>query len=344
MNIITNYKKIIDEVYAINKKITFANGDGLHSTDPFIEEFIHNLPYEGTLDELTSRLIRDYIMFNGTAIQCMYSIFGTIIRINHIPFQDVRVKFPTIPNVVDGYYISNDWARYTWGQNVPTLLLPAIGKGKSYQESELIYSFEYDTNLRYYPIPKWFCATQDIYVEDQLGVNRANYIANNFTVNYMILLPNKPVGLNKDGKPEVLQSLLDDVIYNHTGAENAGKVTVLFGEPNKDGTSQMPQVVALGSSDRVNEYNEQNEIAKAKIITAHGVTSPVILGISGSATLGSNAQEIRTAYQMFMNTEIKPIQKYIIRQFEKILEKNNMASGTLYFKPLDILEGLQDSI
>ena len=68
-----------------------------------------------------------------------------------------------------------------------------------------------------------------------------------------------------------------------------------------------------------------NDLAINQILTAHGVTSPMLFGIKTSGQLGGS-NELDVAYRIFLNTEIKPIQKKLEKYFNILLSINNEPS------------------
>ena len=48
----------------------------------------------------------------------------------------------------------------------------------------------------------------------------------------------------------------------------------------------------------------------------------MLLGIKSNVGLGSNAEEIETAYRLFLNTVVLPFQQSILSVFEGLLEFN----------------------
>ena len=83
-----------------------------------------------------------------------------------------------------------------------------------------------------------------------------------------------------------------------------------------------------------------NECAR-KLMVAHRITSPLLLGIrDGNNGLGNNADEIKTASLLFQNVTIKPYQDLIIDCIEQILAVNGV-SLKLYFKTLQPLEFIE---
>ena len=58
-----------------------------------------------------------------------------------------------------------------------------------------------------------------------------------------------------------------------------------------------------------------------KLLTAHRITSPMILGIKTAGQLGGRS-EMLDAYLLFLNTIIKPYQQSLLKSFEMLLEYN----------------------
>ena len=74
-----------------------------------------------------------------------------------------------------------------------------------------------------------------------------------------------------------------------------------------------------------------------KLMVAHRVTSPMLMGIKDNTGLGNNADELKTASLLFHNTVVRPIQELILDACDDILAVNEVSLN-LYFKTLQPLE------
>ena len=63
-----------------------------------------------------------------------------------------------------------------------------------------------------------------------------------------------------------------------------------------------------------------DERISSRILTAHRITSPLLLGIKDSAGFSSNAEEIRVSYAHFEGTVIEPKRKKLTQSFGYILK------------------------
>jgi hypothetical protein len=67
---------------------------------------------------------------------------------------------------------------------------------------------------------------------------------------------------------------------------------------------------------------------------AHRITSQLLLGIKTSSGFSSNADELKTAYEIFYAMVINPMQQEIMKQIQGIIEFNGVGGEDLYFAPL----------
>jgi hypothetical protein len=84
----------------------------------------------------------------------------------------------------------------------------------------------------------------------------------------------------------------------------------------------------------------------SRILSAHRITSPLLLGLyhEGGTGLGSNKDEIETAYAHFTSTVIKPIQKQMLKVFDKIMYEMGRKDVELYIEPNKIFEATENTI
>jgi hypothetical protein len=67
---------------------------------------------------------------------------------------------------------------------------------------------------------------------------------------------------------------------------------------------------------------------------AHRVTSQMLLGIKTASGFSSNADELKTAYEIFLAMVIQPFQQELIKAIQGIVEFNGVDGEDLYFAPL----------
>ena len=110
-----------------------------------------------------------------------------------------------------------------------------------------------------------------------------------------------------------------DIIYRQLDAKysstnNAGKWFLFFSENPE--TAPIITPIPNNASDAW--YSQMAPQIEQTILTAHRITSPMILGIKEAGQLGGR-QELLDAYNLFLEVVIKPIQEELIDAFEKVL-------------------------
>jgi len=113
--------------------------------------------------------------------------------------------------------------------------------------------------------------------------------------------------------PEERRDVYKEIEKTFTGTENAGRFFLAFSEPGKE-----LEVTPIDSANDDYYLTLETRIS-SRILTAHRITSPLLLGIKDSAGFSSNAEEIRVAYGHFEGTVIEPKRKKILSGYGYML-------------------------
>jgi hypothetical protein len=123
------------------------------------------------------------------------------------------------------------------------------------------------------------------------------------------------------------------IIQKFSGSSNSGKFILAFND-NKEMAASIEPVQL---SDASEQYQFLADESMRKLMVAHRVTSPMLMGIKDNSGLGNNADELKTASLLFHNTVVRPIQELILDACDDILAVNEVSLN-LYFKTLQPLE------
>ena len=131
--------------------------------------------------------------------------------------------------------------------------------------------------------------------------------------------------------PETRQNIYDELASSFSGVEGAGKFFLSFATDKEHGTEVTP--IAAENSDY---YTTLSQRLSQQILTGHRITSPLLLGIKdiGGAGLSNNRDEILVASEHFSQTVIKPIQKSLLKIFDKLMYYYGYEDNELYIEPL----------
>lgn len=270
------------------------------------------------------KLCYDLKLMGQCSIQVIYSKDRkTIAQVEHIPVENLRAEKCNEKGEVTGYYYSDDWSNVK--PRTELKRIPAFGY--SNESIEIIYVKPYRAGYKYYSSPDYQGGLQYAELEEEISNYHLNNILNG-------LAPSMLINFN-NGTPnaEERQNLENRIYSKFSGSSNAGKFILAF----NDNAESQATIEPIQLSDAHNQYQFLSDESSKKIMVAHRVVSPMLLGIKDSTGLGNNADELKTASTLMDNLNIRPFQHLLIDAFDSILAFNNI-SLKLYFKTLQPLE------
>lgn len=265
-----------------------------------------------TMNEVFEKIVLDYQTFGGYALNVIWSKDGTqIAEYYHIPFNDVRSGKMNEDEKIEYYYYSTDWqnARKYKPQQYRAF---STTENRDEDASQIFYFFDYTLGQSYYPLPSYVAATNDIDIDARVSRFHSNNLANGLSPSMVLTFRN--------GTPseDEMDEIWRDINDTFSGEENAGRAFINFTEPGREPTLQ--------PIDSANDdyYVTLEARITSRILTAHRITSPLLLGIKDSAGFSSNAEEIRVAFNHFLGTVIIPDQKKLLKSFGKIVRLSGL--------------------
>ena len=270
------------------------------------------------------KLCYDLKLMGQCAMQVIYSKDRkTIAQVEHIPVENLRAEKCNSKGEIEAYYYSDNWSKVK--QSTQLKRIPAFGFSK--ENIEILYVKPYRAGYKYYSSPDYQGGLQYSELEEEISNYHLNNILNG-------LAPSMLINFNNGTPNAEERQMLENRIYQKfSGSSNAGKFILAF----NDNAESAAQIEPIQLSDAHNQYQFLSDESSKKIMVAHRVVSPMLLGIKDSTGLGNNAEELQTASTLMDNTVIRPFQHLLIDAFDDILAYNNIALK-LYFKTLQPLE------
>jgi len=270
------------------------------------------------------KLCYDLKLMGQCTIQVIYSKDRkTIARVEHIPVENLRAEKCNDKGEIEAYYYSDNWEKVKNASQCTRI--PAFGY--SNEPIEILYVKPYRAGYKYYSSPDYQGGLQYAELEEEISNYHLNNILNG-------LAPSMLINFNNGTPNAEERQMLENRIYSKfSGSSNAGKFILAF----NDNPESAATIEPIQLSDAHNQYQFLSDESGKKIMVAHRVVSPMLLGIKDSSGLGNNADELKTASILMDNTVIRPFQTLLIDAFDKILAYNNI-SLKLYFKTLQPLE------
>jgi hypothetical protein len=315
----------------LNSLIDLTYGKGIDATDSARKPSEYAAMKGLFTKDCLRKVVADYVMMGQCAIQVVYSKdHNTIVKVEHIPVETLRAERCDDEGEVNGYYYAKDWADVRARKESP-VYIPAFGKSR--EGLEVIYLKPYRAGYYYYSPVDYQGGLPYAELEEEI----ANYHINNIQNG---LAPSMLINFN-NGVPseEERRQIEMQIAQKFSGSSNSGKFILAFND-NKELAATIDPVQL---SDAADQYQFLSTEATQKLMVAHRIVSPMLLGIKDNSGLGNNADELKTASTLLDNIVIRPKQETILDGLEMILHYNDINLN-LYFKTLQPLEFTEDLV
>ena len=267
----------------------------------------------------------DLKMLGQYAFHCVKSKDKkSYVKVSHWPIQTLRPERCNDKGEIEGWYFCADWSKLKRGQQPKRFA--AFGFDENENECILVVK-PYSTGSYYFAPVDYQGGTQWADLECEISNYHINNIKNG-------LAPSMLINFNNGQPPEEVRNAIEGQINaKWSGSSNAGRAIISFNDSKETAT----EITPVQLSDAHNQYEFLSRESTQKIMLAHRIVSPMLLGIKDNTGLGNNADELRSASILFDNIVIRPFQRLIIEGVEKVLNANGI-SLEMYFKTLQPLE------
>lgn len=296
----------------INAVVEAISGEGLTSDHPEILDHANN---EGeTWQQILTKVALDYKLFGAFALEVIWSMDRTrIAEVYHMDYTYLRAKEKTLRGKIPGYYIWDEWGeKYSW--NIQTYLndipyLPVFNPfTKDAEPKQIFVHSPYRPGQKYYALPDYIGAYKVIELDAEVDNFHINNIRNG-------LAPSLAITTFTNANEDEREAIEHMLRLQYQGTNNAGTLVYM----DVDSPENAPIITPIPQNGADEYYTQINDLVTQKILTAHRITSPMMLGIKTEGQLGGRDETI-DAYLLFTNTVIKPFQQDILDAFHKILE------------------------
>jgi hypothetical protein len=311
----------------INGMTELIYGKGLYATDASRKPDEYAMMKSLFSRQCMRKVTFDLKAMGQAAFQVIYNKDKTkIVQVEHMPIETLRFEKMNDDGEVTGYYYSKDWTKIRKKGFEPTRI-PAFGYGEKGEGLEIYCIKPYRSGFYYYSPVDYQGGLPYAELEEEVANYHINNIKNGLSPSMLINFNN---GVPTEEERELIERR---IIQKFSGSSNSGKFILAFND-NKEMAASIEPVQL---SDASEQYQFLADESMRKLMVAHRVTSPMLMGIKDNTGLGNNADELKTASLLFHNTVVRPIQELILDAIDDILAVNG-ASLNIYFKTLQPLE------
>lgn len=301
----------------VEKKSQMIGGNGFEKNDS-IDEFVKNVWGTESLDKLLSQISFDIAMLNGFWVNVIWNeTRDYIASINYIKPINVRIG-ECKPGEKPFYIYSNDLnnpkelqIKYQAFEDISQLPLEERMK---YPASTIDFLNILPLGNYQYPIPSYIAAEESIHNDAEIQTLHLTSIKNGFHPGHKITF------FGDIPSEEEQEDLSNQMNRKFKGGNNSAKTFLFFAE-NKD---LAPTIEPIASIDDDKRYIEIDKNIMNKIMFAHQITDPELVGIKVAGELGSN-KDITVQLAIFQSQYITPLQNKIEEFFQKFLTINGIT-------------------
>lgn len=284
------YLKCSDLQALVNTTADYIYGSDISITKP---DYL--LTEEDSFEDLLQKIIFDYILFGGFAVECIRNANNDIVRCNYINVMNIRVD-----EALTTAYLSNNWGSWN-GKNV--ISLPLFDKNE--QQPHFIFYYRGAITRNINPVAVWHSGLKSACVLNEVRNYNLNNIQNNFNANVMISLNGVQI------KQAEMKEIKEKLEAGYTGTNNAGR-TLLINNSSSEGKVE---VIRLDSDKASDIYKNVAESSVSDLQCSFRI-NPILLGIN--TTTGFSSQEFEQAYSLYKVTVIQPLRNNISKALKKI--------------------------
>ena len=277
-----------------------------------LQNFMNNANGNETLHEVLKKVAFDFKLQGAFALNIIWSKDRTqIAEIHHIPVEKIRCERPDELGKTNGYYVSGDWANTR--TNKP-YRVPAFNANDRTSPNQILYSGLYSPNMNSYYTADWVSCANWCLIDSKVSEFHLNNISNGFTGSFMISFANGIPTLEE--RHQIEQSLES----KFSSEKNAGKFVLTF----SDDKTRVPEITSISPSDLDKQFLALQELLTSNICSGNRITSKTLMGLDSKNGFSSNADELNSAANFYLNTVIKGFQGQILKVLSKIFKINNM--------------------
>lgn len=283
--------------------------------------------YTETWDNLIKSLSLDFMLYGSYALQVIKNKDGKTFSFYHTPFEKVRFGQYDEDGQITKYYICSDWTQYSMNPPIEVEAFDMLAdptkleKGKPY-----LYVYRpYSPTSYVYPAPNYQASIKAIQSEIEFVNFDLKSTTNGFVPSGMLVL-------NEVETDEERQAIIRNVNNMFVGSENANSLMISF---RRNQEEKQPEFVPFNTDTRADKYDYTNERTINRILAAHKIPSPMLIGLPDNSKNGfsSDASKMEAAYGLYNKLTGNSNRSAIITTINQLFKLNGV-DVEIIMKPL----------
>lgn len=319
----------------------FIEGNGFRDV-PFSESVVNRKG--DTADDIHALVCRDVAYYNGLALHVNYNIYGDIVELHHVPFENCRLAESDDNGYVGKIAIHPDWSgQKTRGgkvikvakenidyidvfnpdKRVVAAQIEAAG-GIEYYKGQVLWVSLSGKDI--YPTGKGDRVVTEMSTDEGLANVKYRNVRNNFLPAAMIFTK-KGTNITFDQDGNEIDSRDDDDSFSDSllqlqGDTNCGKLMEVTLETDED----KPEVVSLNSQNYDKEFTVTDISVTERIYSAFGQEPWYCIRIGKVGFSGDILEDAFEYYNSIVSKQQRLIERTFARVFRHFYEAVNTSN------------------
>lgn len=319
----------------------FIEGNGFHDV-PFSESVVNRKG--DTADDIHALVCRDVAYYNGLALHVNYNIYGDIVELHHVPFENCRLVESDDNGYVGKIAIHPDWSgQKTRGgkvikvakenidyidvfnpdKRVVAAQIEAAG-GIEYYKGQVLWVSLSGKDI--YPTGKGDRVVTEMSTDEGLANVKYRNVRNNFLPAAMIFTK-KGTNITFDQDGNEIDSRDDDDSFSDSllqlqGDTNCGKLMEVTLETDED----KPEVVSLNSQNYDKEFTVTDISVTERIYSAFGQEPWYCIRVGKVGFSGDILEDAFEYYNSIVSKQQRLIERTFTRVFRHFYEAVNVSN------------------
>ena len=319
-----NYSPIHNAIISLKKELTTGDGFIFDEGNIKLKSFFDKINQEESANDLLEKVSFDLAIHGEFYLYVIWSKDKTSIsEVHHLDRTKVLCSEPEKFGKIHFYFVSDDWNK----NNPKYEIYPAFNSGDKNEGIQILRYASYQPGGNVYALPDYFPVIPYVLISKELSQFHLSNISNSF-------LPSAIIQFPEPASPEEMTRIESQLKDKFQGTDNAGQVMVAFSNEDK-----VVNVIPISNIQNEKLFESLNNIVNQQLTSGHRLPNPSLAGLpldGGSLDGGSNT--LNTAFNLFQNQKIKPMQNAILKTFKKILDINKIDSSTLQISNLKPIE------
>ena len=324
--LIDRYRNSATNNAVINNIGRLIYGRGLHAIDAARKPSQYAAMKSLLSSEDLRKVCIESYMLGAGHFQVHYDDKHTkVIKIYHIETEYIRPEKCNEDGDITGYYYSDNWEDV---RKYPPRRIPAFGTSK--EKIEIYCVKPYSVGMKYFGEVAYQGGLPYAILEEEIADFLINDVQNKFS-------GTKVVNFNNGIPAEQQQEDISRKVISKLTGSTGQKVIVAFNNNAESKTT----IDDIPLDNAPEHYQYLSKEAEQKILIAHNVISPMLVGVvTDNQGFSSNADEIEISAKYFHNIAIRPFQDLIIDALDRIFAFNDISLD-LFFRRLNLLQELE---